>query len=115
MLLIYLLKLFKISRFIIIHPTHRTLGSAPVGAQCPSLPHYIHVGESLGYRDWLWYPGLSPMLLSIALPFAFHISVFSINSSYLPLCFIRLFFTVAVSAPHQQPLLLIPVLGLALW
>src|SRR6218665_588251 len=25
---------------------------------------------------WLWYPGLTPMLVSITFPFAFHISVF---------------------------------------
>src|SRR6218665_3113850 len=38
--------------------------------------------------DWLWYPGLSPVLVSIA----FHTSVFSINSAnfslHLPLNFI---------------------------
>src|SRR6218665_2829062 len=32
-------------------------------------------------RDWLWYPGLSPVLVSIALPFPFHFSMFSIHSS----------------------------------
>ena len=55
---------------------HCSMGSAPIGAQCPltSSP-----GEFLGYWDWLWYPGLSPVLVSIALPF--HISVFSIHSS----------------------------------
>src|SRR6218665_1169317 len=78
------------------------MGSAPVGAQCPLTSS---LGEFLGYTDWLWYPRLSPVLVSIALPFAFHISVFSIHSSSLhqPLDFIRLFFTVAVSAPHHQP------------
>src|SRR6218665_1249370 len=54
------------------------MGSAPVGAQCPLTSS---LGEFLGYRDWLWYPGHSPVLVSIALPFAFHISVFSIHSS----------------------------------
>src|SRR6218665_3930259 len=39
------------------------------------------LGEFLGYRDWLWYTGLSPVFVSIALPFAFHIPVFSIHSS----------------------------------
>jgi len=76
------------------------MGSAPVGAQCPLTSS---LGEFLGYWDWLWYPGLSPVLVSVALPFAFHISVFSIHSSSLPLDFIRLFFTVAVSASHHQP------------
>jgi len=82
---------------------HRSMGSAPVGVQGPLT---YSLGEFLGYRDWLWYPGLSPMLVSIALPFAFHISVFSIHSTSsaaLPMDFIRLFFTVAVSAPHHQP------------
>src|SRR6218665_887665 len=54
------------------------MGSAPVGAQCPLTSS---LGEFLGYRDCLWYPGLSPVLVSIALPFAFHILVFSIHSS----------------------------------
>src|SRR6218665_2334359 len=76
------------------------MGSAPVGAQYPLTSS---LGEFLGYWDWLWYPGLSLVLGSIALPFAFHISMFSIHSSSQPLDFIRLFFTVAVSAPHHQP------------
>src|SRR6218665_1108275 len=41
----------------------------PVGVQCP-------ISSSLGEFpswDWLWCPGLSPVLVSIALPFAFHI------------------------------------------
>src|SRR6218665_1198626 len=29
-------------------------------------------GEFPSYWDWLWCPGLSPVLVSIALPFAFH-------------------------------------------
>src|SRR6218665_1518964 len=80
---------------------HRSMGSAPVGAQCPFASS---LGEFLGYRDWLWYPGLLPVLGSIALPFAFHISpsIF-LFTLHLPLDFIRLFFTVAVSAPHHQP------------
>src|SRR6218665_2519573 len=49
------------------------MGSAPVGAQCPLTSS---LGEFLGYWDWLGYPGLSPVLVSIAFPFAFHISVF---------------------------------------
>src|SRR6218665_504037 len=41
----------------------------PVGVQCPisSSP-----GEFPSYWDWLWCPGLSPVLVSITLPFAFH-------------------------------------------
>ena len=60
-------------------PFHCSVGSAPViGAQCPLTSS---LGEFLGYWDWLWYPGLSPVLVSIALPFAFHITVFSIHYS----------------------------------
>src|SRR6218665_1312026 len=54
------------------------MGSAPVGAQCPLTSS---LGEFLGYWHWLWYPGLSPVLVSIAFPIALHISVFSIHSS----------------------------------
>ena len=65
--------------FMTFHPSiHCSMGSAPVGAQCPLTSS---LGEFLGYWDWVWYPGLSPVLVPIALPFAFHISVFSIHSS----------------------------------
>src|SRR6218665_3642748 len=43
----------------------------PVGVQCP-ISFSLHVGEFPSYWDWLWCPGLSPVLVSIALPFAFH-------------------------------------------
>src|SRR6218665_1741852 len=38
-------------------------------------PHFLtrYVSRLLG---WLWYPGLPPVLASIAFPFALHISVF---------------------------------------
>src|SRR6218665_2238054 len=52
---------------------HCSMGSTPVGVQCPLTSS---LGEFPGYWDWLWYPGLSPVLVSIAFPFAFHISVF---------------------------------------
>src|SRR6218665_1030394 len=78
---------------------HRSMGSAPVGAQCPLTSS---LGEFLGYRYWLWYSGLSPMLVSIAFTFAFHISVFSIHSSSPAIGFQSSIFTVAVSAPHHQ-------------
>src|SRR6218665_250123 len=48
------------------------MGSTPVGVQCPLTSS---LGEFPDYKDWLWYPGLSPVLVSIAFPFAFHISV----------------------------------------
>src|SRR6218665_3286462 len=41
----------------------------PVGVQCPISSS---VGEFPSYWDWLWCPGLSPVLVSIALAFAFH-------------------------------------------
>src|SRR6218665_2122387 len=41
----------------------------PVGVQCPISSS---LGEFLSYWDWLWCPGLSPVLVSIALPFASH-------------------------------------------
>src|SRR6218665_1311530 len=41
----------------------------PVGVQCLIS---TSLGEFLSYWIWLWCPGLSPILVSIALPFAFH-------------------------------------------
>src|SRR6218665_827771 len=41
----------------------------PVGVQCPISSS---LGEFPSYWDLLWCPGLSPVLVSIALPFAFH-------------------------------------------
>src|SRR6218665_1564956 len=41
----------------------------PVGVQCPISSS---LGEFPSYWDWLWCPGLSFVLVSIALPFAFH-------------------------------------------
>src|SRR6218665_2795730 len=41
----------------------------PVGVQCPIS---FSLGEFPCYWDWLWCPGLSPVLMSIAFPFAFH-------------------------------------------
>src|SRR6218665_3952743 len=40
----------------------------PVGVQCPISSS---LGEFPSYWDWLWCPGLSPILVSIAIPFAF--------------------------------------------
>src|SRR6218665_2384481 len=63
------------------------MGSALVGVQCPSL---CTIGELLDYQDWFWNPGLSPVLVSIAFPFAFHILViFHLLFLHLPLKFIR--------------------------
>jgi len=52
------------------------MGSAPVSVQCPLTSS---LGEFQRYWDWLWYPGLSPVLVSIAVPF--HSLVLSIHSS----------------------------------
>src|SRR6218665_1124593 len=41
----------------------------PVGVQCPIA---FSLGEFPSYWDWLWCPGLLSVLVSIALPFAFH-------------------------------------------
>src|SRR6218665_470742 len=41
----------------------------PVGVQCPIASS---LGEFPSYWDWLWCPRLSPVLVSIAVPFAFH-------------------------------------------
>src|SRR6218665_1790354 len=69
-----------------------SLGSTPVGVRCP-------ISSSLGgfpsYWDWLWCPGLSPVLVSIALPFAFHTLCFTFALSAIGFqsCF---FFTAGV-------------------
>ena len=41
----------------------------PVKVQCPISSS---VGEFPSYWDWLWCPGLPPVLVSIILPLAFH-------------------------------------------
>ena len=65
------------------------MAQCPLVSTAPSLPHYS-LGEFLGYLDWLWYPGLPPVLVSIAFPFAFHILVFfPFALLHLPLDFIR--------------------------
>src|SRR6218665_1804478 len=48
---------------------HNRIGSMPVGVQCPIASL---LGEFPSYWDWLLCPWLSPVLVSIALPFAFH-------------------------------------------
>src|SRR6218665_1710046 len=48
------------------------MGSMPVGVLCPLTSS---LGEFPDYQDWLWYPGLLPVLESIALSFPFHIWV----------------------------------------
>ena len=84
------------------------MGSAPVGVQCPLTSS---LGKFLGYWDWLWYPGLSPVLVSIALPFAFHISVFSNHSSSPAIGFHSSIFHGGGICTPRPTLLLIPDLG----
>src|SRR6218665_1763777 len=60
------------------------MGSAPFGVQCPLTSS---LGEFLG---WLWYPGLPPVLVSNAFPFAFpYLGVFPFPLLHLPFNFIR--------------------------
>src|SRR6218665_1547669 len=67
----------------------------PVGVQCPISSS---LGEFPSYWDWLWCPGLSPVLVSIALPFPY--LVFSIRS-YLALVFNRVSFYGRRIATHS--------------
>ena len=91
------------------------MGLAPVGAQCLLTSS---LGEFLGYWDWLWYPAWAFARVGvhgIALPFAFHISVFSIHSSSPAIGFhSSIFHGGGICTPPPTPLL-IPDLGLALW
>src|SRR6218665_3177539 len=91
-----------------------SLGPPPVGVQCPLTSS---LGECPGYWDWLMYPGLTPVLVSIApfSTFAFHtyISVFFHSVFTCHSCFS---FTTVVSAPIRSTLAdgEFPGLGLAL-
>src|SRR6218665_2811661 len=79
----------------------------PVGVQCPISSS---LGEFPSYWDWLWYPELSPVLVSIALPFAFHTWCFPFALSALGFlsCF---FFTADVTPPIRSTLHLLTFLG----
>src|SRR6218665_897090 len=55
--------------YIYHHHHHHHHHNPPVGVQCPISSS---LGEFPSYWDWLWCPGLLPVLVSIALPFAFH-------------------------------------------
>src|SRR6218665_1443529 len=67
----------------------------PVGVQC-SISSSL--GEFPSYWDWLWCPGLSPVLVSIAFPFAFHTWFFHslLSAIGFQSCF---FFTADISPP----------------
>src|SRR6218665_2677284 len=70
-------KILNETNSVFLPPIHSSMGSAQVGVQCLLTSS---LGEFPGYWDWLWYPGRSPVLVSIAFPFAFHISMFSFCS-----------------------------------
>src|SRR6218665_3487229 len=54
----------RITQLIII-----ILGLNAVGVQCPIASS---LGQFTSYWDWIWCPGLLPVLVSITLPLAFH-------------------------------------------
>src|SRR6218665_3008110 len=66
---------------------HCSIGSVPVGVQCPQTSS---LGEFSGYWDWLWCPGLLPVLVCCPSPFLslFHIGVFSFTLLPLPVNFL---------------------------
>src|SRR6218665_346160 len=66
-----------------------SLGPQPVGVQCPLTSS---LGEFTGYWDWLRYPGLLPVLVSIAFPLSPSISRCFPFTLYMPLDFIRVSF-----------------------
>src|SRR6218665_1515361 len=53
--------------------------------------------------EWLWYPGFRPCWCPSPFPSPSISRFFLFTLLHLPLDFIRLFFTVTVSAPHHQP------------
>src|SRR6218665_594954 len=83
------------------------MGSAPVGVQCPSLPHYasfkaIGTGSGiLGYHP-CWCPSPLPLSLSISRCFSIHSS----PAIGFHACF---FFTTDVSVPIRSTLPLLMV------
>src|SRR6218665_3084318 len=88
----------------------------PVGVQCPISSS---LGEFPSYWDWLWCPGLSPVLVSIALPFTFHTWCFPFGLichwiSIVFLLYGRRITTHSVDPPLTHFLGEFPGLGLAL-
>src|SRR6218665_3556243 len=88
----------------------------PVGVQCPISSS---LGEFPSYWDWLWYPGLSPVLVSIALLFAFHIWCFpfALICHWISIVFLlygRRIATLSVDPSLTRFLGKFPGLGLAL-
>src|SRR6218665_3663818 len=93
-----------------------SLGSMAVGVQCP-------ISSSLGdfpsYGDWLWCPGLSPVLVSITLPFAFNTWCFPFALIYHWISIVFLLYGRRIATHSVDPSLIhilgeFPGLGLAL-
>src|SRR6218665_3980356 len=89
----------------------------PVGVQCPISSS---LGEFPSYWDWLWCPGLLPVLVSIAIPFAFHTWCFpfALICHWISIVFLLYGRRIAM-APSVDPSLThfldeLPGLGLAL-
>src|SRR6218665_483221 len=87
----------------------KSLSPQPVGVQCPLT---FSLGEFPFYWDWRWYPGVQPMLVSIAFSPSPSISrCFSIHSSSSIIGFHSCFFFTTdvgyLSAPVRSTLQLL--------
>src|SRR6218665_3689211 len=78
-------------------------------------PHFLTIGEFPDYY-WLWYPGLSPVLVSIAFPIAFHIPVllYPLFFTYHWISFVFLLHGRPIQSTFTYFLSKFPGLGLAL-
>src|SRR6218665_350583 len=88
----------------------------PVRVQCPISSS---LGEFPSYWNWLWCPGLSPVLVSIALPFAFHTWCFPFALIYHWISIVFLLYGRLIATQSVDPSLThflgeCPGLGLAL-
>src|SRR6218665_1396948 len=88
----------------------------PVGVQCPISSS---LDEFPSYWDWLWCPGLSPVSVSIALPFAFHTWCFPFALVYHWISIVFLLYGRRIATHSVDPSLThflgeFPGLGLAL-
>src|SRR6218665_1026913 len=91
------------------------MGSMPVGVQYPSSSS---LGELPSYWDWLWCPGLLPVLVSIALPFAFHTWGFTFSLIFHCISIVLLLYGQRIATHSVHPSLAhflgeFPGLGLA--
>src|SRR6218665_1323323 len=93
-----------------------SLDPQPVGVQCPHTSSSL--GEFPGYWDWLRYPGLPPLLVSIAFPLSNSISRCFFHSlftchwiSFMFFLYDRRFYTHSIDPSHAHGEF--PGLGLA--